>query len=261
MNISDDFSDMMDPRWQITQQGNGSVYRRAGALQLALLPDDAPNAYHNAQITEYDPRQKNFLFAPPLRLTVEATSSLHPSNMKGTAGFGFWNHPFAPDQRGFGLPQTLWFFFNAPPGHIALAKGVAGTGWKAATLDARRWQARALLPLTPLAVPLMHNRALYERLYPLAQRTLGIAEAALDTTLLEASHTYELVWTEKGATFSVDGAVILTTHHAPKGPLGFIAWMDNQAAVVTPQGQFHMGLTTLEKPQALVLYRVEIASL
>lgn len=261
MTIADDFSEVMGAHWHVTQQGDGSVYRSGAALQLALLPDATGETYHNAQITDYEPRQTAFQYRPPLRLTVEAASSLHPSNLKGTAGFGFWNHAFAPDQRGLGLPQTLWWFFSASPSNMALAKGVPGFGWKAATMDASRWQARALLPLAPLAIPLMHNATLYNRLYPVAQRTLGIAEAALDSSLLEAVHTYELVWRPDGAVFSVDGEVVLTTPHAPRGPLGLIAWMDNQFAVVTPQGQFKMGLTSIAKPQALVLYSVKLEML
>jgi hypothetical protein len=44
--------------------------------------------------------------------------------------------------------------------------------------------------------------------------------------------------------------------YAPDGPLGFIAWIDNQYAVVTPQGRFGHGLLPLDEPQWLALSQV-----
>jgi hypothetical protein len=257
MKLYDNFEAIIDPAWKITQQGSGSVYRRPGSLYLALVPQD-DTAYHNAQITDYDPRTRDFRFRPPLTMRVRALSSLHPANIKGTAGFGFWNHAFAPDRRGFGLPQTLWFFFSSPPSNIALARDVPGTGWKAATLDATRWQVRGLLPLAPLAALMMRSSYLYRALWPLGQRALGVAEAALDAELLQEFHDYRIEWRIDGATFSIDDRVVLRAHTAPRSPLGFIAWMDNQYAIVTPQGVLQMGITPVEKSQALVIQEIEI---
>lgn len=257
MKIYDNFEAIIDPVWKITQQGSGSVYRRPGSLYLALSPQD-DSAYHNAQITDYDPQTRSFGFRPPLTLRVRALSSLHPANMKGTAGFGFWNHAFSPDRRGFGLPQTLWFFFSAPPSSIALAQDVPANGWKAATMDARRWQTRALLPLAPAAALMMRSPRLYRALWPLGQRALGVAEAALDAELLQEFHEYRIEWRSDGATFSVDDQPVLRTPTAPQSPLGFIAWMDNQYAIVSPQGALQTGLTSVDKSQALVIQEIEI---
>jgi hypothetical protein len=259
MNITDDFAEIMDPRWKVTQQGNGSVYRRPGTLHLALQADETNSTYHNAQITEYTPAQKDFQFRAPLTMKIVAYGSLHPNNMRGTAGFGFWNHPFSPDQKGWGLPQTLWFFFSSKESNMALAKGVEGNGWKAATMDAKRGLARLLLPLAPIAVLLMRVKALYNALYPIGQGALGIQEVRLESELLTALHTYEIDWRKDGATFRVDGEVVHETSHAPQGALGFIAWIDNQFAVVTPQGNFQMGLVPVEKVQSLVIESIEIS--
>jgi hypothetical protein len=258
MHIQDDFAEIIDPRWKITQQGSGSVYRRPGALHLALQPDESNQTYHNAQITEYSPAQKDFQFRAPLTMKIQAYSSLHPANIRGTAGFGFWNHPFSPDQKGWGLPQTLWFFFSGKDSNMALARGVQGNGWKAATMDARRGIARVLLPFAPLAMPLMRVNALYNALYPIGQSALAIQEASLDAELLTAIHEYEIEWRNEGAIFRVDGEIVQQTRHVPKGALGFIAWMDNQFAVVTPQGNFQMGLVPVDKAQSLVLESIEI---
>ncbi len=55
-------------------------------------------------------------------------------------------------------------------------------------------------------------------------------------------HTYTLRWLRNSAEFLVDGEAVLRSRLAPKGPLGFVVWIDNQYAVVTPQGAFGGGL-------------------
>jgi hypothetical protein len=42
--------------------------------------------------------------------------------------------------------------------------------------------------------------------------------------------------------FSVDGEPVLEDAPSPRGPLGFVMWLDNQAMVVTPQGRVGWGL-------------------
>jgi hypothetical protein len=261
MQIHDTFETMLDPRWRTTQQGQGQIVRRPSALHLTLLPtEDAPE-YQNAQITEYDPGKKDFQFSPPLRLTVRAYSSLHPKNMIGTAGFGFWNHPFEPGQRTYGRPQTLWFFFSAAPSDMALARGVPGNGWKAATFNAKRWQFMLLAPFAPLGILLMRSKAAYNALWGMAQNALGISEAALDINLLNSEETYVLEWRKDGATFYVDGKKVHETASVPQNALGFICWMDNQYQIVTPQGKFEGGITPVQRSQSLVITEINIESL
>src|SRR5829696_7822548 len=114
MNIHDQFTTGLDPVWQITETGQGAVVRRHGSLHLSI-PTAEDKIYSNAQITSYDPKTPQFQFQAPLRMTVTAFTSLHASDVKGTAGFGFWNHPFEPGQWWRLRPQALWFFFGAPP--------------------------------------------------------------------------------------------------------------------------------------------------
>jgi hypothetical protein len=40
--------------------------------------------------------------------------------------------------------------------------------------------------------------------------------------------------------------------------MGFIAWIDNQYAVVTPQGKFGWGVVPLPEAQSLLLEHVKI---
>jgi hypothetical protein len=94
----------------------------------------------------------------------------------------------------------------------------------------------------------------------LGQRALGVAEAALPGDLLAEAHAYTLTWRAGGATFDVDGATVLDTASSPQGPLGFIAWIDNQYAIVTPQGRFGWGVTP-GPAQSLNLERITIEPL
>ncbi|MFQ3660426.1 MAG: hypothetical protein SNJ54_15865 [Anaerolineae bacterium] len=259
MHTNDTFHDGLPAHWHVTQQGAGQVRAEGDGLALRIPPISGPLQYHNAQITDYDPRARRFTLRPPLRVIVEAQFDTPPHAAHGTAGFGLWNHTFDPTQRGFRLPQTAWFFFASAETNLALAQGVLGWGWKAATLDAGRWRARALLPLAPLAIPLMRVPPLYRHLYPAAQAVLGVQERALDLPLLAERCRYEILWESDALTFTVDGVEVLRTSHAPRGPLGFIAWIDTQYAVVTPQGQFAFGVCRADAGQGMRLHHVEVS--
>ncbi|MFQ3566201.1 MAG: hypothetical protein SNJ59_04320 [Aggregatilineales bacterium] len=244
--------------WDVVETGRASV--RAAAHELRLMVEPGPG-YSNAQISDYGfggrmPYQLRW--RPPLVLTVTARASAPGRDLRGTAGFGFWNHPFSPDARRLRLPRAIWFFFGAPPSNMALAHGVPGSGWKAATIDAARPRAWALAPLAPAAVLLMRVPRLYNLLWPRIQQALCISEAVLSEALLAERHTYRIDWRVDEAFFSVDDAVVLHTPFAPRGPAGFVAWIDTQYAIVTPQGRFGFGITSLERPQALAIERLSI---
>jgi hypothetical protein len=280
--LQTDFSQPLVPPWRVTEIGRGQVTQSPGALRLSL-PSTPAGQYSDAQITDYAGKP-DFRWRPPLRLTITAHFELgvpdmhgripgyaptearevHPElatgngQLVGTAGFGFWNHPFVPGERGFRLPSVAWFFFSAPPSNMALADGVPGPGWKAATLDATRPQFLALAPTAPIGILLTRIPALYRRLWPVGQRALGVSEGLLDTSLLFERHTYTLDWRRDSITFAVDGAQVHRTPSAPRGPMGFIAWIDNQYAVVTPQGRFAWGLVPVAGEQTLVIDSITI---
>ena len=118
-------------------------------------------------------------------MTVTAWASAPADQLRGTAGFGFWNHPFSPDVRRLPrLPRAIWFFFAAPPSNMALAYGVPGFGWKAATIDATRPGALALAPFGLPAILLMRRESLYAKLWRVIQRRLNIGEHLLANALL-----------------------------------------------------------------------------
>lgn len=249
-----DFQQPLPTRWHKRSYGGAHVIKQADGLHLTLSMNSAAQ-YHDAQLNDYAGKA-DFRWRPPLRMEVVASAPGHP--LVGTAGFGFWNHPFVPGERGLRLPKAVWFFFSAPPSNMQLAQGVSGPGWKAATIDATRWQFLALAPTAPIGVLLMRVPALYRRLWPIGQRAIGVSEHLLDAALLLERHTYSLDWQADRVCFAVDGVMVHEARVAIRGALGFIAWIDNQYAVVTPQGHIGFGLVDVPLPQTLVLERVEI---
>jgi hypothetical protein len=246
------------PNGTLTRQGDGAIAQSADGF-LLLRPAAGGERYHNAQIDDTTGlRRGRFLRRPPLRLTLRARFSHGAAKLRGTAGFGFWNDPFAMSgSPGLALPQTAWFFFASPPSNMALARDVPGWGFKAATVDAHRPALQALLPLALPAAPLLGGAllalrvpALHRRLWPLAERAAGIAEAPLPVNM-RAWHSYTIDWQRDSLSFAVDGHTVLQTRHAPAGPMGLVIWIDNQFMVATPQGAFAHGLVACHTPQWL----------
>lgn len=256
MLIDDTFHPRPLARWRRTQVGGGRLVLLDDRLRLLLAGAHAA-AYSDAQIDDYAGRaRRHFPWRPPLRMTVRARVS---GPLAGTAGFGFWNNPFSPLGGTPALPSALWFFFGSPPSDLSLALGVTGHGWKAACIDSTRPAALAWAPLT-LPV-LLANRvpALYQRIWPRVQRSLRVAEALIAAPGQEWRE-YTIEWRVDGARFLVDDTMVLETERPPRGPLGFVAWVDNQWMVATPRGRFGWGLLQADA-QWLDLAQVRIEPL
>jgi hypothetical protein len=229
--------------WRHLMLGAARCERAGPALRL-LTEGASGRAYADAQIDDYQGRLRGGLIRrPPLRLRLRARFSHRAGELRGTAGFGFWNYPIVMPPR---PPRAVWFFHGSPPNDMPLAVGVPGHGWKAATVDTGRPRALALLPLAPLTVPLLWSPPLYRGLYPLVQRAAGVAEALVRAPMAEW-HEYVIEWGARTSRFLVDGRVVLDEAPSPRGPLCFVAWVDNQYLVLTPQGKLRWGL--LEAPQ------------
>jgi hypothetical protein len=246
MDVHEDFSAELDPRWRRYVVGNGALEPIGDTLRL-VYTDASTRRYTDAQIDDYQglPRRR-FLWRPPLRLAVRARFS-HPagdgsSGLRGTAGFGFWNDPFLmTGVRTPALPRAIWFFYASPPSNMKLDLHTPGHGWKAATIDALRPTALILAPFAPLAVLLMNLRPLYRTLWPPIQRAVNVEEATVEAEMTEW-HTYAIEWGVEQSSFQVDGEMVLANAPSPRGPLGFVMWLDNQYMVVTPWGRFGWGL-------------------
>jgi hypothetical protein len=148
------------------------------------------------------------------------------------------------------LPRAIWFFYAAPPSNMKLDLNTPGWGWKAATIDAARWPFLALAPTAPVAMPLMHIRSIYRRLWPIGQRAIGVCEQALATSM-DDWHVYTIDWGRNVARFFVDGTPIFTCETPPRGPLGLVIWIDNQFMRVTPWGDFGYGVIDRPGRQSL----------
>lgn len=246
----------LDP-FQVLERGAGRVIQTDDSIRLTV-PSVDKSSYHNAQISTYFQRA-DFSYEPPLLMTVRAYAE---GEIHGTAGFGFWNLPTVNNLRSLRLIKSVWFFYASPPSNMALAHGIQGYGWKAMTFDSTRWQFLALLPTAPIGFLLMRIPMLYNLLWKnIGQPAIGVNEASLGIDLLQTPHDYMLDWRKDGVTFRVDNEVVLDTSGAPSGKMGFIAWNDNQYAVVTPQGHFGFGLVDVPQSQSLILDSIDIQPL
>lgn len=229
--------------------GNAQITPTDTTLRL-VTRQTSHTAYSNAQLDDnHSLPRRYYAWRPPLRLQVRARLSHSADQLQGTAGFGFWNYPINRHQLPT-LPRAIWFFFAAPPANMKLDLATPGYGWKAATLDALRPGALLLAPWAPLAVALMQAPTLYRWLWPRIQRALGVGEAAIHTSLNDW-HIYTLDWGPTTAHFFVDGQPVLENAPAPRGPLCFVTWVDNQYAIATPQGRFGWGLLDIPEQQWL----------
>lgn len=265
----DDFTTALNETyWTLTRMGGATLTSADSVLRMAF-PEAQQGTYVDAQIDDYGSRARShFPWRPPLRMEVSARSSLPAATatstpqdpvLQGTAGFGFWNYPFSVRGDILMLPDAIWFFYASPPSNMALVPGIPGWGWKAQVVHSMRPGALAAALPTALATGW---GLLSGETRPAArwlQRLSGTHEALLTADMTQW-HTYSLEWRAARASFFVDGAPVLHVPNPPIRPLGFVAWLDNQYAIVTPRGQLHMG-TVASGPQWFELDRVSITPL
>ncbi len=225
---------------------NGGKVNAGETTTLCLPPTN--RGYADAQIDDYRGRKRpDYPHQPGKTFTLSAAFSHPIGQLLGTAGFGFWNAPFGdPTVPWPALPQAAWFFYASPPSDLPLAPVGLGQGWFAATLDATTWTAWAMAPFAPLVIALNQISPIRRAIWPGVQRGLGIhyQQLPMDITLW---HEYTLRWGSNQCVFQVDGETVLQTTTAPRGPLGFVCWLDNQYMVATARGRFRWGtLPTME---------------
>ena len=239
----------LSARWLRHETGSGKL-EPAGSTLRFVVDRTTSGRYSNAQIDDYaDMPRRRFPWRPPLRLTVRARFSHPAGSMKGTAGFGFWNDPFLMTGRRLPtLPRAIWFFHASQPSDIKLDLDQPGHGWKAATVDALRPAALLLAPIALPAMLLMKIRSVYRALWPPIQRVTRASEARVQATMTEW-HTYVIEWDSCYSRFLVDGELVAGPVPSPRGPLGFVMWLDNQYMVATPQGRLGWGVLDITDRQ------------
>lgn len=250
MNIYDTFSRSINPRWVQVCTGGGLVHLTNSKLRMGFS-SSKQSQYTDVQIDDYTMLSRsNYAWRPPLRLIVRARSSLPAATsnstnkskgiLRGTGGFGFWNNPFSVKGKILALPESIWFFYAAPPSNIALVPGISGWGWKAQVIHSMR--IGSLASIIPTAVTTVFARLTGE-IRPASkwiQRLTGAREALLPVDMTKW-HTYTLEWRYNQSLFWVDGKLVLDVPLAPSRNLGFVAWLDNQYAIATPQGILRFG--------------------
>ncbi len=244
----------------------GQVEERPGGLRLST-PEQDGAAYCNAQLDDYSAaRPFTFLHRAPSELRVRARFS-HPAGaLKGTAGFGFWNH--ALGSGGGAIPRSLWFFYASQESRLRFSRLSRGHGFTAAMLDGLplsrgRRRDREISRITPapptqrttidtranpkeisapsrlllkLGSRLSRTRALMAPLIRAAQTIFYAPERQLEADLT-AWHDYRLEWAPQWARWYIDDVKVFETPNPPPGRLGFVAWIDNYAARFTERGE------------------------
>lgn len=252
MHIFDDFDGGFHNHWTQVTTGGGKLDISKSVLRMGFDGAQA-GKYTDAQIDDYTMVSKaDYIWKPPLRMTVRARSS-HPAAdarstektkgiLRGTAGFGFWNKPFTMQGNWFTFPQSIWFFYSAPPSDMAFIPGIPGWGWKAQVIHTT--PGSVLTHGLPLALTAGHARMSGNvgRAGHFMKRFVG-AEEAIVTEDMTKWHTYTLEWHKNESVFWVDDRCILSTPLSPSGALGFVAWLDNEYAVATPKGELRFGKT------------------
>lgn len=235
--------------------GGGQVETsRTGRIRLTIPP--SPKSYTNAQLDDYRRlSRRRFRWRSPASIILRARAS-HPEPV-GTLGFGFWNDPFTLSlgqggaaRRFPATPSALWFFYGSPPNDLALDPDQPGHGWKASALVSKSIPSVVLAPMAALGIALAQIPPLRGWVMRTAQRFVAAREHLLEMPL-DQWHEYQLSWEADKAIFSIDKKIVLETTVVPTQTLGFVAWIDNQFAVASPEGGFRFGVIPTVESQWL----------
>ena len=253
---------MQSMKWRMLELGGGKV-DTSDPDQFRLTIPGKPRGYADAQIDDtQELARKHFKWDPPVHVKVQARVT--PGSPVGTFGFGFWNDPFTLSLGMKGAarrlplpPQALWFFYASPPNDIQLTKGGLGLGWKAMSLRSPHLPSFLTLPPAILALGLVQVRLFRRTLMRTAQSMIRVSDAQLLHPVSDW-HTYEIAWEDSLARFKVDDAEVMAAEYPPTGPLGFVAWIDNQYAIASPEGGFRFGVVPTDQVQVLELKGLDI---
>ena len=207
------------------------------------IPPVTDAAYADAQLDDYAksvPMQ--FANHPPQHLALRARFSHPQSQLKGTAGFGFWNHPFGQEGQLLAAPCNAWFFYGSAESNLRVKPHFAGHGFTAAVLQSPP------IPSTqnPASRALLRGLDRLLQIKPISRLLMATAQQMVraDAQILDLDmtqwHTYEVIWDKRSTRFVVDGREVLRSVVSPAGPLGFVAWIDNYRAIAA-NSQYQFG--------------------
>jgi hypothetical protein len=156
------------------------------------------------------------------------------------------------------MPQAVWFFYASDGSDLPLAPtGRKGNGWFVSTIDAAGPRAMAWAPLMVPVFILNRLTTLRQLLWPIIRRDLAISFERLQVDMA-TWHKYEIVWQGDHSLFRVDGMPVLSTPMSPRGPLGFVSWMDNRRMTATPTGRLRWGTQRSRLQQWMEVYEIQL---
>lgn len=244
--------------WRVLEAGSGRVEH---GENLRFQLQRAGEGYSDAQLDDYGRPGGRFMWRPGTTLWLRARFSHDAAHLRGTAGFGFWNAPYGdPSRRRPALPQAVWFFFGSEPNDLPFAPSSPGQSWFAAVLDAGTPSALGLIPFAPFMLALNQIPGTRRRVWPAVRRRLGMRSTAVDADMTRF-HEYRIDWLVDSVRFEVDGRVVLAASPSPRGPLGFVCWLDNQYLVLTPRGRFRASVLPINEEQWLEVDNIRIQAI
>ncbi len=257
MIIDDTFERGPAPYWVRFAIGHADIEHSPGILRFSVKGAEE-GQLSDAEIDDHRTVTRQRLpWKPPLRMVVRARMSHRAGEMLGTAGFGFWNDPFDWIGNVQVPPNALWFFYASPKSDMAFVPNVQGHGWKAAVLNGGRAD-----PVT-MAVGnfVFQLPGMSKLIFALAQTRVNAHEQVLQGLAMPEWHEYRIDWRVREARFYVDNFEVLCAPKPPTVALGFVAWVDNNYAVMGPGRQFAFGRMAIPHEQWMELSHVRIEPL
>lgn len=229
------------------------------------IPAGPAGQYRLAQLDDYSHLSRSaFRWHPPLSMEIRARAS--DQTIPGTWGFGFWNDPFSLSL-GMGggtrrlpcLPNALWFFFASPQNHLSIYDHLPSNGALAATFASASLSSVLLALGSPL-LPLMVFRSTARLLRRIARRWISQDSTSINVDVVQW-HLYKLIWGDEVITFELDGQTVMQTRITPRGPLGFLVWVDNQYAALPADGKFSYGTLEHSEPTWIEIMDLNVISI
>ncbi len=251
--IADSFQNGFDPHWVRFAIGHADIEHEPGIARF-VVDGARAGELSDAEIDDHRTAPRWQLnWTPPLSLSVRARFSHTAGDLCGTAGFGFWNDPFDWVGNVESPPNALWFFYASPHSDMGFVRGMSGSGWKAGFLNGGRANR-----LTMAAGNFVFRLPGMSKLvFAAAETQMKAAERVIEVDMTQW-HDYRVDWGRAEAVFSVDGVQVLRGANPPAVPLGFVAWVDNNATTMGPGKDFDFKRIEIPNRQWMELAGVRI---
>ncbi|OQY81315.1 MAG: hypothetical protein B6D41_19865 [Chloroflexi bacterium UTCFX4] len=252
--VEDRFIRGFHPRWVRFAIGHSEIESAPGIARL-IVDGAVEGELSDAEIDDHRTAARwNLHWTPPLTLTVRARFSHPAGELRGTAGFGFWNDPFDWSGNVQAPPNALWFFYASPESDMAFVRDLRGHGWRAAFLNG----GKADRVTMALGNALFKIPAMNKLVFAAAEKRMDAAEFLLDDVDMTKWHEYKIEWRAEHARFSVDAVEMFRANNPPNVPLGFVAWIDNNATTMGPGKEFSFSRIAVAEREWMELAYVKI---